>query len=178
MLTNITMRESAFGLLSPLNGETEMENSPFRRRLDAFKSRQETEQFARDASTTTHKSWAAPLSLQAFYERVTLLAELELPCIIYIANSAVEQLCSGVIRRIERSDARLTLLGDDFALHLRKQNIDSIWLVSNPESKDGTMAVEIYNQAGALITRIFGIQDRIGSAVWQDVMGNPSLSVA
>lgn len=118
------------------------------------------------------------LSLQEFSERVTLLSQLELPCIIFIANAAVEHLYSGVIRRIERTDDRLGLLGDDFALHLHKQNIDSIWLVNNPAPNGSAMAVEIYNKAGTLITRIFGIHDRVGSAVWQDVMANPSLCVA
>jgi putative heme degradation protein len=159
-------------------GKTGAENSLLLRRLAAFKSLPETEQFARDTKTTTGKVWSSSLSIQEFCERVSLLSQLELPCVIHIANPAVEQLCSGVIRRIERTEDRLGLLGDGFALHLRMRNMDSIRLVSNSASDDGAMAVEIYSKAGALITRIFGIQDRVGNAVWQDVMGNPSLCVA
>lgn len=158
-----------------LTGKTGAEALLLHRRLAAFKSRQET---ARDDKTMTGKAWVTALSLQEFYERLVLLSQLELPCIIFIANSADRQVCSGVIRHIERTDDRLELLGDDFALHLHRQNIGSLWLVNDPDSEEGAMAVEIYNRAGALITRIFGIQDRVGNAVWQDVMGNPSLCLS
>jgi len=152
-------------------GENEAETSFFR-------GRQEPDLLSRYCSQVNTRTSATSLSLHEFCERVTLLSQLELPCIIYIANSAVQKLCNGVIRRIERTDQRLGLLGDDFALHLRRKNIDSIWLVNNPSSEHGAMAVEIYSRDGVLVTRIFGIQDRVGSAVWQDIMGNPSLSIA
>jgi putative heme degradation protein len=148
---------------------------PLLSRLAASKSAPEIEPFAGDARTG--KIWSTALSLQAFCQRAALLSQLELPCTVHIATPALEQRCNGVIKRIERTDDRLSLLGEGFSLHLCTGNIAAIWLVNPPASVDGAPAVEIHNKAGGLATRIAGPQDRIGSAVWQDVMGNPSLGV-
>jgi len=147
--------------------------SPSLRRLAALKSQPESEPWARESKTG--KVWSIALSLQALCQRMTLLSQLELPCTICIANPVVEQRCNGVIRRVERTDDRLSLLGEGFALHLRTRNIAAIWLVNHPASADDAPAVEIRNKAGGLVTRIVGPLDQIGNAVWQDVMGNPSL---
>lgn len=117
------------------------------------------------------------LSVHEFCDRVSLLAELELPCSVYIANPSAEQISRGVVRKIEREADRLNLFGDGFSLHLHQNNIDSIWLV-NSSSDDQGIAIEIHNRTGSLIARLFGMQDSIGAAVWQDVMGNPSFAVA
>ncbi len=118
------------------------------------------------------------LSLHEFCERISLLAELELPCSVHIANPSAEQISRGVVRRIERDADRLYLLGDGFSLHLHRDNIDSIWLVTGSGGDEQGMAIEIHNRTGSLIARLFGMQDSVGAAVWQDVMGNPSFAVA
>ena len=146
--------------------------SSFLCRVVAFESRPATDPFAPD--TRTGKICSTALSSRAFCQRMTLLAELELPCTVHIANRAFEQLCNGVIRCIEHTDERLSLFGEGFVLHLCARNIAAIGVVIHPG--DGTPAVEIHSKSGALLTRIVGPQDRIGRGVWQDVMGNPSLS--
>lgn len=118
------------------------------------------------------------LSLNEFCERVALLAELELPCSVHIANPSAEQISRGVVRKIERDADRLNLLGEGFSLHLHRDNIDSIWLVTGAGDDEQGMAIEIHNRTGSLIARLFGMQDSVGAAVWQDVMGNPSLAIA
>ncbi len=117
------------------------------------------------------------LSIDAFCERIALLAELELPCAVHIANASAEQVSRGVVRRIEQDTERLNLFGDGFSLHLHRNNIDAIWLVNSAGGDDQGMAIEIHNRAGNLIARLLGIEDSVGSAVWQDVMGNPSFAV-
>ncbi|QSA96637.1 hypothetical protein [Methylococcus sp. EFPC2] len=124
------------------------------------------------------KGWAVPLSFQSFQERVTLLAELELPCVFYLGAPSYDRIRSGIIRKIERRADRLSLLGGDFALFLHRRNIDSIWLVQRDEAGDKALAVEIYGRNGEIIARILGLADSLGYAVWHDVMGNPSLAIA
>lgn len=132
---------------------------------------------AKDLGDIKHERLSR-LSLHEFCERIALLAELELPCSVYIANPSAEQISRGVVRKIERDSDRLNLFGDGFSLHLHQNNIDAIWLVNSTSNDDQGMAIEIHNRTGSLIARLFGIQDGIGAAVWQDVMGNPSFAVA
>lgn len=118
------------------------------------------------------------LSLHEFCDRISLLAELELPCSVYVANGSAEQISRGVVRRIERDADRLNLFGDGFSLHLHQNNIDAVWLVHGGGHDDQGMAIEIHNRTGSLVARLFGMQDGIGAAVWQDVMGNPSFTLS
>jgi putative heme degradation protein len=122
-------------------------------------------------------AWSMPLSLQGFHERIALVAELELPCVLYLGQPLLAQVRRGVIRRIERHADRLNLMGDDFALFLHEKNIDSIWLVQDREADDRGLAVEIYGAHGSPITRILGVSEGNDRAVWSDVMGNPLLAL-
>lgn len=126
----------------------------------------------------TAKGWAIPLSLPEFHERLALLVELELPCSFHLGCPYPNRMHNGVIRRIDRRTDRLSLMGDDFALFLHRRNIDSIWLVQRDDAADKELAIEIYGRDSEIVTRILGLTDAVGYAVWQDVMGNPSLAIA
>lgn len=70
------------------------------------------------------------------------------------------------------------LLNNDMTFSLARDNIHSIWLVgTSPEDSDGVV-IEIYNCARALVARLFSLPDKQTQAIWQDVLGNPSLAAA
>ncbi|MBS1213860.1 MAG: hypothetical protein H6R26_2477 [Proteobacteria bacterium] len=151
-------------------------DSPFRVLRTSLGEHAESEMLSPDGDSRPER--LSRLSLREFCDRIALLAELELPCAVWIASASAEQVSRGVVRRIERGADRLNLFGDGFSLHLRQSNIDAIWLVNSSGADDAGMAIEIHNRAGNLIARLFGIEDTVGAAVWQDVMGNPSFAVA
>lgn len=121
-------------------------------------------------------AFAAPLSSQALSERLAVLAEIELPCVIYTAKSKNAEPYHDFIRCMKHRHGQLDIRGDHFALSLHSH--DAIWLVNHPDQACGGLAVEAYNRAGNMIARIFGKQDGVNSQVWQDIMDNPLLLVA
>ena len=122
-------------------------------------------------------TFAMRLPLFDFYERMDLLAKLELPLILCFSPNPSAPSCRMVIRHIQLGNKQLTLGGEDFSASFEQETLGAIWLVNNPASAENPMSLEIYNTAGFLIARIFGLSDSVDRAVWEDVMGNPLLSV-
>jgi len=117
------------------------------------------------------------LSIAKLYERLTLLAKLELPCTIRIASPAL-LLQNAVINQVDLGGESLTLVGKDFNLRLFGPNIHSIRLVNQREAENGIARLDIHHSQGMLYASIHPTPDGMGSEVWQDVMDNPTLSLA
>lgn len=116
------------------------------------------------------------LSMAKLHERLTLLAQLELPCTILITNPPLH-LRDAVIKAVELGSESLVIAGADFNLRLRGPNIHSIRLVNPREAGDGTASLDIHHSHGMLYASIRPAPDGVGSEVWRDVMENPSLAL-
>jgi hypothetical protein len=119
----------------------------------------------------------ATLSLNKLHERLTLLAHLELPCTIFIADPPL-MLRNAIIKGLILSGDSLSISGDDFSLHFRGANIHAIRLAYPKGSENRTPRLEIHHSLGLLYASIQPAPEGVGSAVWRDVMDNPSLSLA
>ena len=117
------------------------------------------------------------LSIAKLHERLVLLAKLELPCTIVIAGPALH-LRQAVIDTAELVGDTLSIAGKGFNLRLRGPNIHSIRFVSQPEAENGISRLDIHHSQGMLYASIQPAPDGAGSEVWQDVMDNPTLSLA
>jgi len=117
------------------------------------------------------------LSIAKLYERLTLLASLELPCTIKITSPAL-LLQEAVIDKVDLGSDSLTINGKDFNLRLLGPNIHSIRLVNQRESENGIARLDIHHSQGMLYASIQPTPTGMGSEVWQDVMDNPTLSLA
>ena len=117
------------------------------------------------------------LSMAKLYERLALLSKLELPCTIMIASPAL-LLQNAVIDKVDFGGESLAIAGKDFNLRLFGPNIHSIRLVSPQEAENGTTRLDIHHSQGMLYASIQPTPDGTGSKVWQDVMDNPTLSLA
>ncbi len=115
------------------------------------------------------------LSMAKLHERLALLAQLELPCIILIASPPLH-LRDAVIKAVELTDESLVIVGKDFNLRLREPNIHSIRLVNQREGGNGTASLDIHHAQGMLYASIRPAPDGVGGEVWRDVMDNPSLA--
>ncbi len=116
------------------------------------------------------------LSMTQLYERLSLLAQLELPCTVLIVNPRVH-LRDAVIKSAELNDESLAISGDGFNLRLHGSNIDLIRLVNHGKPGTGLISLDIHHSLGGLYASILPAPDGTGGEVWRDVMGNPSLSV-
>ncbi len=116
------------------------------------------------------------LSMAKLHERLTLLAQLELPCTILITSPPLH-LRDAVIKAVEWGGESLVIAGQDFNLRLRGPNIHSIRLVNPREAGDGTASLDIHHAQGMLYASIRPTPDGVGSEVWRDVMENPTLAL-
>jgi len=117
------------------------------------------------------------LSIPKLYDRLSLLAKLELPCTINITRPAL-LLRHAVIEKVHMADESLTITGRDFNLRLLGPNIHSIRLSSQPEAGSKISRLDIHHSHGMLYASIQPAPDGSGNEVWQDVMDNPSLPLS
>ena len=115
------------------------------------------------------------LSMAKAHERLSLLAQLELPCTVLIVDPPL-CLRNTVIKNVILGVGNLAILGEEFKLHLKCPNFHTIRLVNRKE-EDGTASLNFYDLHGMLYASIQPATDGLGLAVWRDVMDNPSLSL-
>jgi hypothetical protein len=117
------------------------------------------------------------LSLRALYERLSLLAQLQLPCGLFLAGPSW-LLASITVKTIAFNGQELNLAGDNFSLRLQRDSIGHIRLVNRREQGENITMLEIQQPNGVLYARIQPASDNAGNAaVWRDVMDNPLLSM-
>lgn len=117
------------------------------------------------------------LSMAKLHERLTLLAQLELPCTISIASPPLH-LREAVIKTVELAGENLTVGGSGFSLRLRGPHIHAIRLASPRKEGGGAASLDILHSAGTLYASIQPAPGGPGDEVWRDVMDNPTLSLA
>ncbi|MDF9392157.1 MULTISPECIES: hypothetical protein [Methylococcus] len=110
------------------------------------------------------------LGLEAFCERLGLLANIGLPCMVYLNGPGVGQLFMGPLRQCVRQNGRIVIESDQFSLGLEERMIGRIYLAEQDDDGQSGAAVELYHRDGDLITRICGLPDPVIGAVWQDLM--------
>ncbi|HWP00537.1 MAG TPA: hypothetical protein VNL74_07925 [Methylococcus sp.] len=122
----------------------------------------------------------ARLSLAALCERLTLLAHMRLPCVLFVANpedEATGHCFRGSIRHCERENGQVFIQGDGFELRLKEQGIDQIHLTERWREDGRThTSVELRRPDGKLIARIGGAPEPVVGAVWQDLMDSFTVS--
>jgi hypothetical protein len=117
------------------------------------------------------------LSLPRAYERLSLLARMELPCTIFIVNPP-QHVRHALIKTVHLGSESLAIIGNGFNLYLHGPNFHTIRLVNYDKIEDGTASLDIHQPQGMLYASIQPAVDGVGIAVWRDVMDNPSLSLA
>jgi hypothetical protein len=101
---------------------------------------------------------------------LSLLAAIELPCSVQLGNVGSDHGGSGRIHHCGCSGGRFTLTGEGFRLHLSESTIDLVRLTDGFGSFQADSCIEILSGNGNVMARIKSMPDRVGAAVWQDIM--------
>ncbi len=117
------------------------------------------------------------ISIARAYERLSVLAQLELPFSIQFANPR-RHLPRALIKTVKFGGEGLVIDGDGFNLQLHGPNFHTLRLVHHTDAADGCASLEICHPDGLLYASIQPIADGVGCEVWCDVMENPSLSLS
>ncbi len=117
------------------------------------------------------------LSIARAGERLSLLAQLELPCTILITSPPLH-LRHTVIKTVNLGGESLSIHGDGFNLHLPGPNFHTIRLVNHSDTEEDSASLDICHADGMLYASIQPTPDGKGTAIWRDVMENPTLCLA
>ena len=100
--------------------------------------------------------WAVRVTPEAFVARLQLLAELELPCALSFDHGDSVNTYRVVINDVQCRDGCLHLLGDELCFILRKDCLDSAWVVTKPCGEAVLISLELYNKEQELVLRLSG----------------------
>ena len=117
------------------------------------------------------------LSIVRVCERLSLLAQLELPCTILVTSPPLH-LRHTVIRTVNLEVDNLVVHGDGFNLHLIGPNFHTTRLVNHSDTEESGTSLDICHADGMLYASIHPVPDGKGAAIWRDVMENPTLCLA
>ncbi len=115
--------------------------------------------------------WAVRVSPEAFVARLQLLAELELPCALSFGHDDSMKTHRAVIEQVQCKDGCLHLLGDELCFILRKDCMDTAWVVTRPYANGVLTSLELYDKEQELVLRLSGQPELRTAAVWQDIIG-------
>ncbi|MBM9547818.1 hemin-degrading factor [Leptospira sp. 201903074] len=83
-------------------------------------------------------------------------SKLELEIMIFVGNPGMIQIHTGKIQRLEPMGPWFNVLDPEFNLHLRTDQIESVWIVDKP-TKDGLVtSLEVFDHEENLILQMFG----------------------
>jgi len=115
--------------------------------------------------------WAARVTPEAFVARLRLLAELELPCTLALGYGDAMNAHRVVIEQVQCRNGCLHLLGDELCFILRKDCMDTAWVVTRPSADGVLISLELYDKEHELVVRLSGQPEQRTAAVWQDIIG-------
>ena len=75
---------------------------------------------------------------------------------VFVSNSGVIQIHTGIVSNISVTQGWLNVLDSDFNLHLRQDCISSAWIARKPTVDGVVTSLELVDHAGEVITIIFG----------------------
>jgi hypothetical protein len=114
--------------------------------------------------------WARGISFEALGERLTLLFQLELPCILHFMAPQSSWAHRKRINRCERCDRRLVLMGDRFSVHLSEDQIEAFCVTIHFSGGRTRKVIELRNKRGHRCARILGLCSDRQTEVWHDIL--------
>lgn len=101
-------------------------------------------------------AYAQQVKAGDFRRVLSLASDKKIQVMVFVSNSGVIQIHTGMIHNISVTQGWLNVLDSDFNLHLRQDHISSAWIVRKPTVDGVVTSLELFDHAGEVITMIFG----------------------
>lgn len=115
---------------------------------------------------------AEQISVEQFRKVFEMAAQRELPIMIFASSPGCIQIHTGLVRKLVSMGPWYNVLDPEFNMHLRVDQINSIWVTRKP-TKDGIVTgLDLFDQEGNTIALIFGKRKPGVPEMkeWQDVV--------
>jgi putative hemin transport protein len=87
---------------------------------------------------------------------LSLASDQRIPVMVFVSNPGVIQIHTGHIKNISVTNGWLNVLDPDFNMHLRQDQIASVWVVRKPTVDGVVTSLELFDHSGELILMLFG----------------------
>lgn len=100
--------------------------------------------------------YAAQLPADCFGTLLSQSAAEEIPIMLFVGNPGLIQIHTGPVRKIVTMDDWWNVLDPDTNLHVRRDLVQSAWIVRKPTADGVVTSVELYDAAGETVLYAFG----------------------
>ncbi|WP_038369404.1 hemin-degrading factor [Brackiella oedipodis] len=101
---------------------------------------------------------AQQISVDNIEQMLNQVVQQQIPLMVFVGNSGLVQIHSGVIHKLMRTGSWFNILDPDFNLHLNTEAISQVWVVNKPTEDGWVTSMEAYAKNGELIAQFFGVR--------------------
>lgn len=87
---------------------------------------------------------------------LSVASDKKIPIMVFVSNSGAIQIHTGAVTNISVTKGWLNILDPDFNLHLRQDQIASVWVVRKPTVDGVVTSMELFDHSGEVIAMLFG----------------------
>lgn len=116
------------------------------------------------------ETWAIRVPFAAVFERLRLLAEIQLACNLECNISRSWRTYSGLLTGFLLRRDKIILSGEDLRVSIFLADIESAWMVSQPGSGRLQSSIELYRDNGNSLLGVYGRSEPRENAIWQDLL--------
>ncbi|WP_299815971.1 ChuX/HutX family heme-like substrate-binding protein [uncultured Roseibium sp.] len=104
------------------------------------------------------EDWAWPLDTGAVTALLRLSASEGIPLMCFVGNRGCIQIHTGAVETVMEKGPWINVMDPTFHLHLRTDQIDSVWMVRKPADVGHVTSVEAFDSDGQQIIQFFGVR--------------------
>lgn len=99
---------------------------------------------------------AKETSVEGFRKAMTACSEKQVPVMVFTGNSGCIQIHTGNITKLVDMGPWFNVLDPEFNLHLREDEVRSVWQVVKPSTDGDVNSIELFDKNGEMIVQFFG----------------------
>lgn len=99
---------------------------------------------------------AKETTVEGFRKAMTACSEKQVPVMVFTGNSGCIQIHSGNITKLVDMGPWFNVLDPEFNLHLREDEVRSVWQVVKPSTDGDVNSIELFDKNGEMIVQFFG----------------------
>jgi len=102
------------------------------------------------------EGYTQQIAVSAIESLLNKISESGMDFMVFIGNKSMIQIHTGKAQRILRTGPWINILDEEFSMHLRDANLESVWIVKKPTNMGLVHSIEAYDAKGELIVQLFG----------------------
>lgn len=124
-----------------------------------------------DAVTMAENTFTWLLDLSATPQLIDVAVAESLPIMVFAGSRGCVQIHGGPIKNVKMVGPWLNVMDENFHMHLRLDDIASLWAVRKPTDLGQVTSVEAYGASGSLIVQFFGIKQKgLDAPRWVEIV--------